>query len=85
MSSASDHVERQRRLQLQQRQREEEFVRRLQASYSKTCCRLGPYKDAIEFLQQVLLWKRPLVSAGVLVAVHMTLWQVYTLTICVLN
>lgn len=62
------------RQQQRQRQQEEEFVRKLEKLYFATCRRLTALREAMEFAQQVVLWRRPAASVAVFVAVHMVLW-----------
>lgn len=67
-------LQRQRQQQIQQRKLEEEFVRRLEKLYYATCRGLNPFREAMEFSQQVVLWKKPVASVFVFTAVHLAVW-----------
>ena len=49
----------------------ETFVqRRLEDAYRKTYARLNGYRNALEYIREVLVWRRPYASAVLYLAIH---------------
>lgn len=71
-------AESEQRLQWQQlrrqQQQQEEFVKQWQTLYVDFCRQLSSLKDALEFSQEVLLWRQPVVSLGLFLATNFVLW-----------
>ena len=45
---------------------------KLESYYEDTCRRLWPWRDTIDLVQEVLTWKKPLLSLVLYITVHWT-------------
>ena len=48
--------------------------RKLKEIYDKTCVRLDPYRDVVEIVQEVILWRKPTFTGLLYVFVHFVFW-----------